>query len=134
MIVAAFLWAIYSIYSRKFLQEKSTMMVTTIIFGLGSLYLLPFAILEAPWIVIREITWMGWTSILYLALLCSVFAYFAWNRAISQIETVKVGMFLYLIPIITSILSYFVLGETLTIATLVGGALVLIGVFITETA
>ena len=134
MIAAAISWAVYSIYSKKILQSHSPMVTTTIVFGLGALYLMPFTLLESPLSVITEITWLGWASILYLSLICSVFAYVAWNRALSRLETVKAGMFIYFIPVITSVLSYFLLGEEITLATTIGGVLVLIGVYLTETA
>lgn len=134
MIAAAISWAVYSIYSKKMLQSHSPMVTTTIVFGLGALYLMPFTLLESPLSVITEITWLGWASILYLSLICSVFAYVAWNRALSRLETVKAGMFIYFIPVITSVLSYFLLGEEITLATTIGGVLVLIGVYLTETA
>ena len=134
MILSALLWAIYSIYSQKILKRHSTLLVTTIVFGLGAFYLIPFTLLEFASTGIGQITWVGWSSVLYLSLICSAFAYLVWNRAISRFETVKAGMFLYLIPIITSILSYFVLGEEITAATFIGGILVLIGVYLTESA
>jgi drug/metabolite transporter (DMT)-like permease len=134
MIVSALLWAVYSIYSQKILQRHSALLVTTVVFGLGAFYLIPFTLLELPSISIGQITWVGWTSVLYLSLICSAFAYLAWNRAISRVETVKAGMFLYFIPVLTSILSYFILGEEITAATFIGGILVLIGVYLTESA
>lgn len=134
MIGSAICWAIYSIYSKKILQSYSPMVSTTVVFGLGALYLVPFALLESPLSVIPKITWVGWASILYLSLLSSVFGYVLWNRGLTRMETVKAGMFLYLIPILTTILSYVFLGEEITYATVAGGALVIIGVYLTETS
>jgi len=133
MIASAIIWAIYSIYSKKILQSHSPIIATTIVFGLGALYLAPFTLVESPSLTVMRVTWLGCISILYLALVCSSFAYVAWNRALSKVETVKAGMFLYLIPIITTILSHFFLGEEIGIATVVGGAFILIGVYLTET-
>jgi len=133
MIASAIIWAIYSIYSKKILQSHSPIIATTIVFGLGALYLAPFTLVEFPSLTVMRVTWLGCISILYLALVCSSFAYVAWNRALSKVETVKAGMFLYLIPIITTILSHFFLGEEIGIATVVGGAFILIGVYLTET-
>lgn len=134
MIGSAICWAIYSIYSKKTLQSYSPMVSTTVVFGLGAFYLVPFALLESPLSVIPKITWLGWTSILYLSLLSSVFGYVLWNRGLTRMETVKAGMFLYLIPILTMIFSYLFLGEEITYATVAGGALVIIGVYLTETS
>lgn len=134
MIASAICWAIYSTYSKKILQSYSPMVSTTVVFGLGSLYLVPFALLESPLSVIPKITWLGWVSILYLSILSSVFGYVLWNRGLTRVETVKAGMFLYLIPILTTILSYLFLGEEITYATVAGGALVIIGVYLTETS
>ena len=133
MIVSAIIWAIYSIYSKKVLQSHSPIVATTIVFGLGALYLVPFTLIELQSLTVTHVTWLGWISILYLALICSSFAYVAWNRALSKVETVRAGMFLYFIPIITTILSHFFLGEEIGVATVVGGAFVLIGVYLTET-
>jgi len=134
MIGSAICWAIYSIYSKKSLQSYSPMVSTTVVFGLGAFYLVPFALLESPLSVIPKITWVGWASILYLSLLSSVLGYVLWNRGLTRMETVKAGMFLYLIPILTTILSYVFLGEEITYATVAGGALVIIGIYLTETS
>ena len=134
MIASAICWAIYSTYGKKMLQSYSPMVSTTIVFGLGAFYLVPFAIFESPLSVIPKITWLGWASILYLSLFCSVFGYVLWNRGLTRMETVKVGMFLYLIPMVTMMLSYLFLGEEITYATIAGGALVIVGVYLTETS
>jgi len=134
MIASAVCWAIYSIYSKKILQSYSPMFSTSVVFGLGAFYLVPFALLESPLSVITEITWQGWASIFYLSFFSSVFGYVLWNRGLTKVETVKVAMFLYLIPVLTTILSYLFLSEEITYATVAGAALVIFGVYLTETS
>jgi len=133
MIVSAFFWAIYSILSKKILSVYSPLTINMVVFGLGTLYLVPFSLIESPLEVLRHVSLIGWSSILYLAVLSSAVAYFLWSKVLTRIETTKAGVFLYGIPVFTMILSYTFLGENISYVGIIGLILVISGVYLTET-
>ena len=134
MVAAAFCWAVYSILGKKVLQGYSSAVATSCIFLLGTLYLIPFALVEGRTNLVLNSSWMTWLSIVYLAIPSSVIAYMLWNRAIREIDITKVLVAMYAIPIPTAILSYLFLGEMMTYFLVLGGALVIIGVYLTESS
>ena len=134
MVAAAFCWAVYSILGKKVLQGYSSAVATSCVFLLGTLYLIPFALVEGHTDLVLNSSWMTWLSIVYLAIPSSVIAYMLWNRAIREIDITKVLVAMYAIPIPTAILSYLFLGEKITYFLILGGALVIIGVYLTESS
>ena len=121
MVAAAFCWAAYSILGKRVLHGYSSAVATSCVFLLGTLYLIPFALVEGRTNLVLNSSWMTWLSIVYLAIPSSVIAYMLWNRAIKEIDITKLLVAMYAIPIPTAILSYLFLG----------GALVIIGVYLT---
>lgn len=132
MIGAAVCWAVYSVLTKKILSSYSNVTTMAVTFGLGTLYLIPFVLIEDPFKVAARASAMGWLSVLYLATLSSALAYFLWNEAIAKLEVTKVGAFLYAIPIPTMILGYFFLSEEITLALVAGVLLVIFGIYLTE--
>jgi drug/metabolite transporter (DMT)-like permease len=69
-------------------------------------------------------------AIAYLALGCTVFAYWAWFRALAELEAGRVALTLFVQPLWGAALAMAVLGEPLRPATLAGGALVLASLYL----
>ncbi|MDR3002872.1 MAG: DMT family transporter [Acidovorax sp.] len=69
-------------------------------------------------------------AVAWLGVFPSVIGYACWNYALDCFGAVKAANFLYLVPVVASSLSVFVLDESIGILTLAGGALVVAGVMI----
>lgn len=113
IVISAFFWAIYTIYSKPIFEEEDTFAITTMSMILGAIYLIPFAfMLENPSVII-EISLLAWAIIVFLALFGSVVAYLLWNEIVSKIDATLAGTTLFLIPIFTIILAVILIGEIL---------------------
>jgi drug/metabolite transporter (DMT)-like permease len=134
MVVAAFCWAAYSVLSKRALVRYSTTVSTCVAFLLGTLYLIPFALADGGMKALFDSTWLTWVSVFYLAIPSSVITYVLWNRMIREVEVTKVMVSLYAIPIPTAILSYLFLGESVTQSLILGGTVVMLGVYLTQTS
>jgi drug/metabolite transporter (DMT)-like permease len=134
MAVAAFCWAAYSVLSKKALIRYSSTVSTCVTFLLGTLYLVPFALAEGGVETPFHSSWLAWCSVFYLAIPSSVITYVLWNRMIRKVDVTRVMVSLYVIPIPTAILSYLFLGETVTYSLILGGAVVMLGVYLTQTS
>ena len=134
MAGAALCWATYSVFGKRVLHRYSDQVATSCAFLLGTLFLIPFAISEGRMSTLADASWLVWVSIIFLAIFCSVIAYIFWNRLIREIDVTKVLVSLYVIPIPTAILSYIFLGETITYPLVLGAALVIFGVYLTESS
>ncbi|RJT74410.1 DMT family transporter [Arthrobacter cheniae] len=76
-------------------------------------------------------TGSGVTSLLFIAVFPSVLSYLLWNRALTVLPAGGAGVFLNLITMFTAILTVLT-GQSLSAAQLIGGAVVIIGVIITN--
>jgi drug/metabolite transporter (DMT)-like permease len=71
-----------------------------------------------------------WLSIAFLSFLCTVFAFVVWLWALQQMEASRIGSFTYLVPLFGVSFSQVILGEPITLALVIGGAVLLGGVYI----
>jgi drug/metabolite transporter (DMT)-like permease len=130
MLLSAFCWALYSFVGKRLLKTYDEFVITTYAFGLGTLFYIPFIVLHlGP--VLLQTSLNGWLAVLYLALTCSIFGYIGWYYALKQIDASKAAVFLNFIPLFTILMSFF-LGTSLTWFFLLGAALIIYGVYITQ--
>jgi len=128
ILLSALCWAVYSIVGKKLLEKYDSLSLTTYAFIIGTFLFIPF-VYDDLWSI--KITAKEWAVILYLALLCSVFAYVAWYYALKKADATEVAIFLNLIPLFTMFLAYLVLKERITIFTLIGASFIIYGIYIT---
>jgi drug/metabolite transporter (DMT)-like permease len=69
-------------------------------------------------------------NFLFLGIGASALCYVTWNYAVSILGAVKTSIYIYLIPIITIIISAIVLHETITLVALIGVLLIIFGLYI----
>jgi drug/metabolite transporter (DMT)-like permease len=130
MLLSAFCWALYSFVGKRLLKTYDEFVITTYAFGFGTLFYIPFVVLHlGP--VLQQTSLNGWLAVLYLALTCSLFGYLGWYYALKHIDASKAAVFLNFIPLFTILMSFF-LGTSLTWFFLLGAALIIYGVYLTQ--
>lgn len=130
ILISSPVWAVFSILSNPALKRHSSIKVTfyTLLFGwmLSSVQFLA----EAKWVEFSQLTATGWTAVIYLGALCSALAYIFYNYGVQFLTASQVGAFLYLEPLVATLVSALLLAERIVPATLMGGALILFGVWL----
>ena len=81
------------------------------------------------WHEFSQLTATGWTAIAFLGVLCSALSYIFYNDGLQSLPASQVGAFLYLEPLVATLVAAVVLSEQIVLATLAGGALILLGVW-----
>ena len=72
-----------------------------------------------------------WVYVLILGVFSSAIAYVAWTKALSLAEkTSQVSNYMFLTPFLTSILGFLIAGEIPEQSTVIGGIIILAGVFL----
>ena len=129
VLVAALVGAGYTIAGKKLLQRYSALSLTVYAFLFGSLGLLPFL---SPSLITEAaaMTWNGWGAVLFLAVLPTVVGYVLWYVALEVKTASEVSVFLYFIPVLSTIISFFLFQEPITWLFIVGGTLVILGLII----
>ena len=132
--LAAFCWAIYSIIIPVASKNKySSIAISRRIFFYGLLTMipfLPFCDFTFEISKFKNMTNLG--LLLYLGLIASGLCYITWNKAMEYLGAVKTSVYIYLNPVVTVIFSFFILGEQLTLISLGGCILILLGLFLSE--
>jgi drug/metabolite transporter (DMT)-like permease len=130
MLLSAFCWALYSFVGKRLLKTYDEFVITTYAFGFGTLFYVPFVFLHlVP--ILQQTSLNGWLAVLYLALTCSLFGYLGWYYALKHFDASKAAVFLNFIPLFTILMSFF-LGTALTWFFLLGAALIIYGVYLTQ--
>jgi len=129
VLLSALNWAVFSIISRPLLKRYSAARFTfyTLLFG-WLIISVPFAA-GARWNELSQLSPNGWISVLYLGALCSALGYIFYNDGLQALSASQVGVFLYMQPIITTLVAAMLLSEKVLPTTIVGGALILLGVW-----
>jgi len=73
-------------------------------------------------------------SLVYLGLVASSLAFIMWNNAIHQLGPVRTNLYIYLVPVITTIFAFFILEEKITLLTVLGTVAILAGLYLSENA
>ncbi len=125
------LWSIYSIYGKKIASKYHPLTVLNYVFLIGAVGLIPFYFLT-PHVAVTSIPVDAAASIVFLALFCSIIAYLVYNVALERMNASTVALYIYFVPLSTIVLAWLILGETMTPATIGGGLMVLLGIYIAE--
>ena len=130
ILISAFNWAVFSALSRRGLKSHpaSLMMFYVISFGwlFTSLLFLP----TNGFAEISGLTINGWMAVAFLGVFCSGLAYIAWYDALKSLSTAQTGVFLYIEPLVAVVVAFFILDEAVTPASVLGGAVILFGVWL----
>ena len=127
-------WVAYTLISRHCSRHFSALAQT---FGgclTGWLMLTAAALADGSLLTLSATTWRGWTSIVFLGVLGTALAFTWYSQAIAQIGTTKAAAFINLVPVFAVLLGALLLDERIGAAVLTGGALVILGVFLTNRA
>ncbi|HKZ34820.1 MAG TPA: DMT family transporter [Patescibacteria group bacterium] len=134
LLLATLLWALYTLESKELFAHYSPMTVTFYSFFIGGLFFLPFVLLEYAhnpfWMLDLDIR--GIVGILFGVFLSSSLAYFLLQWGLSRMKLSEIGVFIYLDPIVTTLVAVPLLGERLTPLFLLGALLVFFGIYVAE--
>ncbi len=113
----ALCFALYSHLSKRWLRVMSPVVLTggTMFGGACGLILLTLLDpVQNRWQDVMLLNPVQWLALLFLALVCSVLCYFAYNTALSKLDASRVAVYIYFEPVVTVVLSIFLLGEQLS--------------------
>lgn len=119
---------IYSLVGKKVVRDVSPMFATTVMTLLGSIFLGISSIPEGGWGMLPEMSLQGWLEMAYMVVCGTLIGYIIFNLGVHQIGASKASIYLNLTPIVTSLLSVWLYGASMTWSLFVGLLFVLAGV------
>ncbi|BBD07005.1 DMT family transporter [Desulfovibrio ferrophilus] len=130
MLLAAALFAAYSIMVRIKPKDIGATAFLAASFGMGLVMLTPWAAWEILRYGLPELTSPIMGSVLYIGLGASLVAYMCWNGAVSRIGPAQAGMVYYSLPLFSGLEAWLLLGEPVGWFHFVGGASIIGGIFL----
>lgn len=130
IILSAPTWAVFSVMSQPVLKRLSALKVTLYTFFFGWLLTSVQFVAGAYWQEYTQLSPSGWLSIAFLGIFCSALAYIFYNDGVQALPAAQVGAFLYMEPLVATLIAALVLSEQIVAATLLGGGLILLGVWL----
>lgn len=134
ILAAVMAWVVYTTEGRSLATEHGPLRATAWAMTVATLLQLPLIpfVLEPGQVWAASAAAKG--SIVYLGLMTSVVAYLLWSYALSKVPASRVAIFSNLQPAVTALVAWLFLDEALHWELALGGALVLVGVRLTQTA
>ncbi len=128
LLLSALCWAAYTVFSRPFLRTMSSLQFTTLTMTVGTPVLI-FAslpeLVRQPWAVV---SWASWAAVIFSALFPLAIGYTIWSGSVQAVGGPRTAIYNNLVPIVTVVASWVLLGETLGLLQAAGAAIVLAGV------
>jgi drug/metabolite transporter (DMT)-like permease len=133
-ILSAFVWAGYSIVTRKISERQvDTILVTRKVFFYGLIFLLPLLVLfDFQLDLTRFSSATNLFNMLFLGLGASALCFVTWNFAVKVLGAVKTSAYIYLGPVISILTSAIVIQERITLLAILGVGLILAGLILSE--
>jgi len=131
ILISSVNWAVYTILSRRELARHPAARMMFFVMLLGWLLVNIWIFGFGPGISeISTLTSSGWGAILVLGIFGSGLAYIAFYDALQEIPAAQLGAFFNVEPLVTTVLASFMINEAITAITLVGGAIIILGIWL----
>jgi len=129
VLLASIVGAMYTIAGKKFMKRYDPLSLTAYAFLFGNLGLLVF-VRPLFFEQVMNLSWQVWLSVIYLACFPTVLSYTFWYTALEVRPASELTVYLYFIPVISTLVSVLFFGESITLFYLFGGFLVIFGLYI----
>lgn len=133
MLVAVASTLGYSITVGKLTESYNVFTIITYQNTLGALYFVPlFLIFELDAFLAVGITAQSIAPVLKMGIFASTFAFLLYTYSIKHLGITRACSFTNAIPVLTAISAYFMLGEQMGAVKLIGVAIVVLGLFLSQ--
>lgn len=132
IVGCAVFWAAYTLIGRRATKTLSPLVATAYGAAIGFAMLLATALAVQPADLVPAYSPLVWGCILFLALLGTALSFTWFNEAVARIGAARASIFINLVPVAAVLQGAWLLDERLGASVLIGGALVLAGVALTQ--
>jgi drug/metabolite transporter (DMT)-like permease len=130
--ISALNWAVFSILSKRSLQGNPATQMMFFVITIGWIFTTILFLTSHSIKDLMNLTSTSLLAVIFLGLFCSGWAYIAWYDGLKLIPATQVGAFLFIEPLVTVLLSWLILGEAFYFAVVIGGLLIIFGVWFVQ--
>ncbi len=132
LLASTLVFAIYTILMKEVANDFDGLTLSTLTFGMGAIMMLPFcahAVVITDW---AALSLEAWSGLAFMIAFGTVISYLLFAYVMTELPASRAAAFNYLQPVIASGLGIWLLSERLTSKVLIGGGVILVGVYLTE--
>jgi len=132
VVGAALVWATANVQVKALGDEFDAVKLNGYIAILAApqLIVVSYLIEGNQWPKVMDVGWMGWSALLFQAVVVAIFSYWIWYNMMRRYPVNQVMPFTLLLPMIGVLSGHFFLDEAITWQMLLGGLATLAGVAI----
>jgi drug/metabolite transporter (DMT)-like permease len=130
LIACIFMWSAYTLLGRVALSALPPLALTAYVMTAGSLMLALPAWLEQE--SLARVTWQSWAALGYLIVFGTVLPFLWFYEGVKALGAARASQFINLVPPLAVAEAWLILGEPITPVLLVGAALVVAGLYLTN--
>jgi drug/metabolite transporter (DMT)-like permease len=130
ILISAVNWAVFSVLSRSALGRHPASRMMFYVNASACVFNTFFFLAGPGPAELLRMTPFTWAVVAFLGLICSGLAYIFWFDALKALPASQAGVFLYIEPLVAMAVAAVVLGEAVTVSSLAGGAIILLGVWL----
>ena len=123
-------WGSYAVLALPLLRRYSPLVVAAYTMLFGGLAAVPLALPSVLGAASGTVGGGTWAAMAYATLLVAAFGFYAWQRGVSRVGANRVLVYQYLITLVGVTSGVVLLGEDLTINKVLGGVIILLGVYL----
>lgn len=124
------LWSLYTVFSKGFLDRLSPLKFAAVTVFFGTLTYIPFSaasIARIPWGRVSAASWIG---LVFSSVFSLVLGYLIWYTSVRRVGNARTAVYSNLTPVFTAVFAYLFLGESLGLRKIIGGVVILAGVYL----
>ncbi len=134
-MLAPLSWTISTLLSTRLMLRHDPTVITGLSTVIAGAAMLPVLATQTSVLGdMLEFSLVDWSAVFVTSILSIVVAYTVWYRALRKLEPTQIAVFVYLVPFFGIIFAWLLLGETITLFVILGGATILGGVIVTNSS
>jgi drug/metabolite transporter (DMT)-like permease len=132
LLAGSAVFAYYTILVKEVADRYDPLTLNALAYAIGVILILPFTVGSLADVQWQRVPLYSWWGVGFAILLGSVVPYLVFAYVMSELTAARVAAFAYIQPVIATGLGIWLLREHLTVKVVVGGILILAGVYLTE--
>jgi drug/metabolite transporter (DMT)-like permease len=128
LVIAAVTWALYTVLSKQMAEQYSTLVITYYAAVFGTIFTLPVSLWELHYYDVFLQDWHIAAGIMYLGIISTALAFYLWNKGFTMVSSGTGAVYFFLQPVFGAVLGWAFLGEQISVSTLLGAGIILLGV------
>lgn len=131
-LFAAASFSFYTIFLNATTHQNHLIQRTRKVFIYVLITLLVYSLVDGQPVALQGVPLGVYGGIAFLGIMASSIAFIFWNKALHTLGTFETNVFIYLVPVLTMVMSYLIIDEVITVLKLIGSFAIIVGLILSE--